>query len=169
VRISGQVWHFGDDIEGEAIIPARYRSASTGELGAHCLEGVDQGFAGAVRPGDLIVAGRNFGCGPWRTEAPAALKRAGGSAVVAASFARPFYRDALHIGLLLIEAAEAAMEAETGDWLSIDLIAGTVENPRTGKTHPMTPYPPFMLELAAAGGLGRYLQVQQASAAPASR
>ncbi len=169
MRISGRVWRFGDDIESEAIIPTRYQSSNPAELAAHCLEGVEPAFAPAVRSGDVLVAGRNFGCGFAQGGAPVAIKTVGIEAVVAVSFARPFYRDALDIGLPLIEAAEAATEAATGDQLSIDLSAGTVKNWRTGKIYPMTPYPPFMRELAAAGGMGRYLEAQQASAAPASR
>ncbi len=169
MRISGRVWRFGDDIESEAIIPSHYQSSNPAELAAHCLERVDPTFARAVRSGDVLVAGRNFGCGFAQERAPVAIKTAGIEAVVAVSFARAFYRDALDVGLPLVEAAEAAVEAATGDQLSIDLSAGTVENSRTGKMYPMTPYPPFMRDLAAAGGLGRYLEAHRASAAPPSR
>lgn len=150
MRINGRAWRFGDDIDGHAVLSA-------------------PGLVDTGRGGDLLIAGPSFGETAGREQAPMAIKDAGISAVVAVSFAPGFYRDAISVGLPLVESAEAAAEAQTGDTLSIDLSAGTVENLRTSKTHPITPYPPFMRELTAAGGLDPYLRKHEASAAPKSR
>ena len=136
MNISGSVWKYGDNVDTDVIIPARYLNVSTPEeLAAHCMEDIDTDFAGSVQPGDVIVGGENFGCGSSREHAPLAIKGAGVSVVVAKSFARIFYRNAINIGLPILECADAVEEAEKGDRLTIDLRAGTIANARTGKTH----------------------------------
>jgi len=170
MQVDGRAWRVGDNVDTDVIIPARYLITSDpAQLAPHCLEDLDPGFAAKVRPGDLLVAGRNFGCGSSREHAPIAIKGAGIAAVVAASFARLFYRNALNIGLPIVEAPDAAAETKTGDELELDLSQGTVRNRRTGNRYPVAPYPPFMLELVAAGGLIPYLRARQAAPAPASR
>jgi 3-isopropylmalate/(R)-2-methylmalate dehydratase small subunit len=159
VKLTGKVWRFGDNIDTDGIIPARYLNMSTAEeLAKHCMEDVDAGFARAVRPGDIIVAGRNFGCGSSREHAPLALKGAGVSCVVASSFARIFYRNAMNIALPIVECAEAAQAAENGQQIEVDLDTGAVRNLTTGKSYQAKPYPPFMMELMKAGGLLAYTQ-----------
>jgi 3-isopropylmalate dehydratase small subunit len=157
VTISGRVWKYGDNVDTDVIIPARYLNLSEPqELARHCLEDLDPGFAGAVHPGDIIVAGANFGCGSSREHAPLAIKAAGVSCVVAESFARIFFRNAINIGLPILECPAAARAAAAGQHLEIDLGAGTIRNLETGETYHANPYPPFMLELIAAGGLIEY-------------
>jgi 3-isopropylmalate/(R)-2-methylmalate dehydratase small subunit len=153
----GRVWKYADDIDTDAIIPARYLSASTPEeLGRHCLEGVSPELAGQVQSGDLIVAGENFGCGSSREHAPLAIKGCGVSCVVAKSFARIFYRNAINTGLPILECPEAVEETEQGDLLRLDLEGGTVHNLRTGSTYRTSPLPPFVMGIIRAGGLIPY-------------
>jgi len=155
--ILGRVWKYGDNVDTDAIIPARYLNMSSeAELAAHCMEDLDATFARAVRPGDIIVAGKNFGCGSSREHAPVALKGCGVSCVVAESFARIFFRNAINIGLPILECPGAAQATEAGQVLEIDLATGTIRNRDTGQQYQATPYPPFMLELIAAGGLVEY-------------
>jgi len=163
---SGRVWKYGDNVDTDVIIPARYLSMSAPEeLARHCMEDIDPDFASAVEPGDIIVAGENFGCGSSREHAPLAIKGAGVSCVVARSFARIFYRNAINIGLPILECAQATEEAEKGDWLTVDLSAGTITNARTGRTYRTSPFPPFVMEIIEAGGLVPYtrqrLQTQE--------
>jgi 3-isopropylmalate/(R)-2-methylmalate dehydratase small subunit len=154
MQISGKVWKFGDDIDTDVIIPARYLvTIAPDELAKHCMEDLDPDFAGKVQPGDIIVAGKNFGCGSSREHAPISIKAAGVQAVVAESFARIFYRNAINIGLPLIESAEAAQEAETGDVVEIDTDQGTIRNARTGNAFPSTPYDNYVQDIIKAGGL----------------
>lgn len=151
---AGTVWKYGDNVDTDAIIPARYLSVSTPEgLAPHCMEDIDPGFALAVQVGDVLVAGDNFGCGSSREHAPLALKGAGVSCVVARSFARIFYRNAVNVGLPILECKAAAEGAETGHQMLVDLEAGEVHNLSTGKTYKAEPYPPFMLEIIKSGGL----------------
>jgi 3-isopropylmalate/(R)-2-methylmalate dehydratase small subunit len=169
MNISGNVWKYGDNVDTDAIIPARYLNVSTPEeLAAHCMEDIDTGFAGSVQPGDVIVGGENFGCGSSREHAPLALKGAGVSVVVAKSFARIFYRNAINIGLPILECADAVEGAETGDRLTVDLRAGTIANARTGKAYRTSPLPEFVMQIVAAGGLVPYtrerLQARRAAA-----
>ena len=157
VALSGKVWKYGDNVDTDVIIPARYLNISEPqELARHCLEDLDKGFAEGVRRGDIIVAGANFGCGSSREHAPLAIKAAGVSCVVAESFARIFYRNALNIGLPILECPAAVAGTEPGQSLEIDLAAGTIRNRETGACFQATPYPEFMLELIAAGGLIPY-------------
>jgi len=157
VSINGRVWKYGDNVDTDAIIPARYlNTTSEAELAAHCMEDLDSAFAQQVRPGDIIVAGKNFGCGSSREHAPVAIKASGVSCVVAESFARIFFRNAINIGLPILECAEAARATEAGQTLEVDLATGAIYNRDTGQAYEATPYPPFMLELIAAGGLVEY-------------
>ncbi len=157
MKLSGTVWKYGDNVDTDAIIPARYLNMSMAEeLAQHCMEDIDPGFAGAVKPGDIIVAGENFGCGSSREHAPLAIKGAGVSCVVAKSFARIFYRNAVNIGLPILECPDAVADAEKGDVLTVDVEAGLVTNTRTGKTMPVPPFPPFLMRIIAAGGLVPY-------------
>jgi len=157
VSISGKVWKYGDNIDTDAIIPARYLNMSgEAELAAHCMEDIDADFAKKVKLGDIVVAGKNFGCGSSREHAPVALKGCGVSCVVAESFARIFYRNAINIGLPILECPAAAQGTGAGQTLEVDLAAGIIRNLETGETYQATAYPPFMLELIAAGGLIEY-------------
>ncbi len=154
MQINGKVWKFGDDVDTDVIIPARYLvTIDPAELATHCMEDIDPEFAGKVQPGDVIVAGKNFGCGSSREHAPISIKAAGVRAVVAESFARIFYRNAINIGLPVIESPQSAKEAETGDLLEIDTDEGNVHNTRTGNTYPSTPYDTYVMEIIQAGGL----------------
>ena len=155
--IKGTVWKYGDNVDTDAIIPARYLNMSTAEeLAEHCMEDIDRSFVGSVQQGDIIVGGDNFGCGSSREHAPLAIKGAGVSCVVANSFARIFYRNAINIGLPILECAEAVAETEKGDELTVDLTAGTITNARTGKTYRTSPLPEFVMQIVAAGGLVPY-------------
>ena len=155
--LKGRVFKYGANVDTDAIIPARYLNVSEpAELAAHCMEDIDREFAGRVKSGDIIVAGSNFGCGSSREHAPIAIKATGVSAVVARSFARIFFRNAINIGLPLLESAEAVDNIENGDVLEIDLTRGEIRNLTKNRTYTASPYPPFMAELIAAGGLVEY-------------
>ncbi|HHU81432.1 MAG TPA: 3-isopropylmalate dehydratase small subunit [Firmicutes bacterium] len=157
--LKGRTWRFGDDIDTDVIIPARYLNTSDPkELAAHCMEDADPEFARQVRPGDIVVAGNNFGCGSSREHAPLAIKAAGISCVVAATFARIFYRNALNIGLPILECPAAAGEIKAGEELEINLEEGKIINTTTGKVYQAAPFPKFMRELIAAGGLIPYVR-----------
>ncbi|MCL7452780.1 MAG: 3-isopropylmalate dehydratase small subunit [Anaerolineae bacterium] len=157
MRLRGRVWKYGDHVDTDAIIPARYLNVSTAEaLAPHCMEDIDPTFAAQVKEGDMIVAGENFGCGSSREHAPLAIKGAGVSGVVACSFARIFYRNAINVGLPILESAEAAAGVESGQELEVDLEAGEIQNLVTGETWRAEPYPPFMMGIIRAGGLVPY-------------
>ena len=150
---------YGNDVDTDVIIPARHLNTSTpAELAAHCMEDIDPGFADRVQCGDILVAGRNFGCGSSREHAPIAIKASGISCVVAETFARIFYRNALNIGLPILECPAAAKAISAGDEVSVDLESGEISNHTTGQTFQAEPFPPFMMELVAAGGLAAYLK-----------
>ncbi|RMG72773.1 MAG: 3-isopropylmalate dehydratase small subunit [Nitrospirae bacterium] len=152
--IKGRVWKFGADIDTDAIIPARYLNTSDpAELAKHVMEDADSEFPRKVKPGDIIVADKNFGCGSSREHAPIAIKAAGIQAVVAKSFARIFYRNSFNIGLPIFESPEAADDIREGDEIEIDADTGKIRNLTTGKEYSARPIPPFMQELIAAGGL----------------
>ncbi len=158
MKHTGKVWKFGNDVDTDLIIPARYLTTSDPEeLAAHCMEDADPGFPQKVRPGDIIVGGKNFGCGSSREHAPIAIKAAGVACVVARSFARIFYRNAFNMGLPILECG-AADTFETGQSLSVDLDTGEIVVAETGAAHETTPIPPFMQELVAAGGLMPYIR-----------
>ena len=155
--IRGKAHKYGDNVDTDVIIPARYLNESEpAALAAHCMEDLDPAFAGKVGKGDLIVAGRNFGCGSSREHAPLAIKASGVACVVAESFARIFYRNAINIGLAILECPEAAREAQAGDELELDLAAGKVRNLTKGSEHGAKPFPPFMRSIMEAGGLIEY-------------
>lgn len=150
----GKVFTYGDNVDTDAIIPARYLDTTDpGELASHCMEDVDADFVRKFEPGDIIVAGENFGCGSSREHAPIAIKAAGVSCVVAASFARIFYRNAINIGLPILESKEAAREASAGDVIEVDLSKGLIVNETRGVQHRAEPFPPFMQDIIDAGGL----------------
>ncbi|NPA49995.1 MAG: 3-isopropylmalate dehydratase small subunit [Thermodesulfobacteria bacterium] len=153
-KIRGRVWRFGDDVDTDVIIPARYLNTSDPkELAKHCMEDARPDFARKVKPGDVIVAGKNFGCGSSREHAPIAIKAAGVACVIAESFARIFYRNAFNTGLLILESPEAAREIEEGHEVEVDPEAGLIKDLTTGKTYRCQPIPPFMKELLEDGGL----------------
>ena len=152
---------YGNDVDTDVIIPARYLNTSAPEeLAAHCMEDIDPMFAGRVRHGDIIVAGRNFGCGSSREHAPLAIKASGISCVVAESFARIFYRNALNIGLPILACPAAANAISAGDEVSVNLETGEITDITTGRTFHAEPFPPFMMKLIAAGGLAAYLKAR---------
>jgi 3-isopropylmalate dehydratase small subunit len=158
MNIKGQVWKFGANVDTDVIIPVRYlTSFDPVELGKHCLEGIDPEFAKKVQPGDIIVAAENFGCGSSREHAPVAIKGAGVECVIAATFARIFFRNALNIGLPIVESAEAAQAIGAGDTVEIDVNSGRIINHTKGETYQAAPFPPFVQELVAAGGLVPYV------------
>ncbi len=157
--LEGKVWRYGDNVDTDVIIPARHLNTSESkELAAHCMEDIDPAFAGNVQPGDIIVADRNFGCGSSREHAPVAIKASGITVVVADSFARIFYRNAINIGLPLLEIGEAVKHIKAGDKIRIDLSSGTVENVATGGVFKAQPLPGFIQDIAKAGGLVNYVK-----------
>ena len=152
--IRGKVWRFGNDVDTDAIIPARYLNTSDPkELAKHVMEDADKDFARKVSAGDFIVAGKNFGCGSSREHAPIAIKAAGIQAVIAKSFARIFYRNAFNIGLPIFESAEASEKVKENDEIEIDADKGIIRNVTTQEEYKANPIPPFMQELIDAGGL----------------
>jgi 3-isopropylmalate/(R)-2-methylmalate dehydratase small subunit len=160
----GTVHAYGRDVDTDVIIPARYLNTSDpAELAQHCMEDIDADFVTSVRPGDIIVARENFGCGSSREHAPVAIKASGISVVVAASFARIFYRNAINTGLPIVVCPEAASEARAGDRLRVDLVAGTVENLTQGKKYDAEAFPPFMQDLIDRGGLLEYVKSRVAA------
>jgi 3-isopropylmalate/(R)-2-methylmalate dehydratase small subunit len=157
MKVEGKAWKFGDDINTDLIIPARYLNTSDPkELARHCMEDEDPDFAKKVSVSDVIVAGKYFGCGSSREHAPIAIKAAGVSCVIAKSFARIFYRNAFNMGLPILEC-DRADEIETGDPLAVDFDAGTITNRKTGETYATRPIPPFMQELVQSGGLMKHI------------
>jgi 3-isopropylmalate dehydratase small subunit len=160
---SGKAWKFGDHIDTDVIIPARYLVSSDEKaLGAHCMVDIDKDFVNKISPGDMIVAGENFGCGSSREHAPLAIKGAPCSCVIAASFARIFYRNAINVGLPIFECPEAAAAIETGDEVFVDPSAGTIENRTKGMVYRVAPFAPFLQDLIGGGGLVPYVRKQLA-------
>ena len=159
MKSKGITFKYGDNVDTDVIIPARHLNTSDpAELAAHCMEDIDAAFAGRVRPGDILVAGRNFGCGSSREHAPLAIKASGVACVIAESFARIFYRNALNIGLPILECPAAARAISADDEVSVDFETGEIADKTTGRTFMAKPFPPFMLDLIAAGGLAAYLK-----------
>lgn len=157
--LEGNAWRYGKNVDTDVIIPARYLTATAPEdLGAHCLEDLDPDFVSRVRPGDMIVAEENFGSGSSREHAPLAIRGCGVSCVIASSFARIFYRNAINVGLPILECPEAVRDISTGDRLRVDLAAGTVENLATGNIFHAEPFPDFMREIISLGGLVEYVR-----------
>ena len=144
MKLSGKVWKFGADVDTDAIIPARYLNTSDPqELAGHCMEDADPSFPARVRPGDIIVAGKNFGCGSSREHAPMAIKAAGVSCVIAGTFARIFYRNAFNIGLPIFESPEAAAEINEGDEVEVDAVSGLITDHTTGRRTGLRPCRPL--------------------------
>ena len=161
MKIKGKTWKFGNDIDTDAIIPARYlNTTDPAALASHCMEDADAAFASRVKPGDVIAAGKNFGCGSSREHAPIAIKASGVACVIAHSFARIFYRNALNMGLPILECPEGAERIQTGDELEIDLDSGAIENLTRKEKYTAQPIPPFMQKLIKAGGLMEYVKEQ---------
>ncbi len=161
--LEGNVWRYGDNVDTDVIIPARYlNTADPKALAAHCMEDLDPAFAGKVKPGDIIVAGRNFGCGSSREHAPLAIKTSGVTCVIADGFARIFYRNGINIGLPLVELGAAVAEIKSGDRIRVDLGGGTIENLASGKKFAIQPLPGFIQDIAKAGGLINYVKGEKA-------
>lgn len=159
MKIEGKVWRYGDNIDTDVIIPARYLNTfDPAELAKHCMVDIDENFAANVKAGDIMVGGKNFGCGSSREHAPVAIKASGIPVVIAASFARIFYRNGINIGLPLLEIGDAVEKISANDVLRIDTSAGTIENLTTGDTFKAQPLPPFVQGIADAGGLINYIK-----------
>ena len=166
MSIQGPVWKYGDNVDTDAIVAARYlNTSSDAELASHCMEDLDATFVSEVKAGDIIVAGRNFGCGSSREHAPVAIKACGIACVIAETFARIFFRNAINIGLPILECPEAVAGTEAGQTLEVDLATGKIRNVDTGKQFQATAYPEFMLELIEAGGLVEYTRRRIAAGA----
>ncbi|MDO8491095.1 MAG: 3-isopropylmalate dehydratase small subunit [Dehalococcoidia bacterium] len=164
MTIKGKVHKYGADVNTDVIIPARYLSLSEpADLARHCMEDIDAEFVKKVKPGDIIVATSNFGCGSSREHAPMAIKGAGVSCIIAKSFARIFYRNSMNIGLPILESEEAVERTQDGDTLEVDLATGKIKNLTRDLTFQAKPYPKFMLELISAGGLIEHTRQRLAS------
>lgn len=154
MKAAGKAWRFGNDVNTDEIIPARYLNTSDPEeLAKHCMEDADPDFMKKISRGDIIVAGNNFGCGSSREHAPIAIKAANLSCVIARSFARIFYRNSINIGLPIIESPEAADDIKPGDEIEVDFEKGEIVNNTRGKVYRAKAFPPFMQEIIAKGGL----------------
>jgi 3-isopropylmalate/(R)-2-methylmalate dehydratase small subunit len=161
MKANGKVIKYGDNVDTDVIIPARYLNTSEpSELAAHCMEDIDSSFGGKVRPGDIMAGGKNFGCGSSREHAPIAIKASGISCVIAQTFARIFYRNAINIGLPILECPEAAIDIKDGDEVSVDFDTGEIKNITTGKIYKAVPFPEFMQEIIANEGLISYIRSQ---------
>ena len=159
MKLQGTVWKFGDDVDTDLIIPARFlNSFDKDELAQNCFADVRPGFMHLISPGDIIVAGKNFGSGSSREHAPLAIKAAGISVIIAESFARIFYRNAINIGLPILESAEAASSLQEGSMVSVDLAAGEIVNTDTGEQFVAKPIPSFMRAIIEAGGLVNHIK-----------
>lgn len=159
MKFTGKVWRYGDNIDTDVIIPARYLNTSNPqELAQHCMEDIDKSFVTGVNAGDIMVADNNFGCGSSREHAPVAIKASGITCVIAANFARIFYRNAINIGLPLLEIGEDCAKIKAGDVLSVDLETGEIVNTTTGVTIKAQPLPGFIQDIARAGGLINYVK-----------
>ena len=154
MKVKGKVFKYGNDVDTDVIIPARYlNTTSEKELASHCMEDIDSQFITRVRPGDIIVAGDNFGCGSSREHAPIALKASGIGLVIANSFARIFYRNSINIGLPILECPEATAAISADDEVEVDLSKGEITDITTGQTFKAQPFPPFIQQIIEDGGL----------------
>lgn len=154
MTLKGSAFKYGDNVNTDVIIPARYlNSSDPKELAAHCMEDIDPQFIKNVKSGDIIVAGKNFGCGSSREHAPIAIKASGVSCVIAKSFARIFYRNSINIGLPILECREAAERINQGDRLEVDLSEGKIHNLTSGESYETKPFPPFIQKIIDSGGL----------------
>ena len=159
MMIKGKVWKFKDNIDTDVIIPARYLNTSDPkELALHCMEDYDSEFVKKINQGDIIVAGRNFGCGSSREHAPIALKAAGVSCIIAQSFARIFFRNAINIGLPIFESEEIAEQSSEGDFLEVDAVKGIIKNINKDRTYKLNPLPAFIQNIISLGGLREYIK-----------
>lgn len=164
MKFKGTVHRYGRDIDTDVIIPARYLNTSDpAELAKHCLEDLDVEFVNNVQPGDIIVADENFGCGSSREHAPVAIKASGISCVIAANFARIFYRNAINIGLAILECPAASAEIENGDEVTVDFDTGVITDVTKGTTYQAEPFPPFIKDMIARGGLMASLKAKEAA------
>ncbi|HIX47259.1 MAG TPA: 3-isopropylmalate dehydratase small subunit [Candidatus Borkfalkia faecigallinarum] len=162
MKVCGTVFKYGNDVDTDVIIPARYlNTSSETELAAHCMEDIDKEFVKKVKPGDIIVAGDNFGCGSSREHAPIAIKASGVSLVIANSFARIFYRNSINIGLPILECPEAVAAIAAGDTVSCDLAKGEIVDETTGKTFQAEPFPAFIQNIIDKGGLIKSIAARQ--------
>lgn len=158
MKAFGTVHKYGDNVDTDVIIPARYLNSSDGkELAKHCMEDIDKEFVNKVKTGDIIVASKNFGCGSSREHAPLAIKEAGISCVIAETFARIFYRNAINIGLPIVECPEAAQGIEAGDEVEVDFDSGMIYNKTKGIEYKGQPFPEFMQKIIKAEGLMNYI------------
>ena len=154
MKAQGIAHTYADNVDTDVIIPARYlNTPNARELAAHCMEDIDPDFVKKVKEGDIIVAGWNFGCGSSREHAPLAIKTSGVSCVIASTFARIFYRNAINIGLAILECPEAARDIKSGDEVDVDFDTGVITNVTTGKTYQAQPFPPFIQNIIQNGGL----------------
>ena len=160
--VTGKVFKYGDNVDTDVIIPARYLNApSPEELAKHCMEDIDPGFAAVSHKGDIMVGGWNFGCGSSREHAPIAIQASGIQCVIAASFARIFYRNAINIGFPILECPEAAASIQGGDTVSVDFQTGVITDETTGQTFQAAAFPPFIENIIQQGGLLPYLKSRQ--------
>lgn len=158
----GIVFKYGDNVDTDVIIPARYLNApSPEELAKHCMEDIDASYATTVKSGDIVVGGWNFGCGSSREHAPIAIQASGAACVIAASFARIFYRNAINIGFPILECPEAAVAIQNGDTVSVDFASGKILDETTGQEFQATGFPPFIEKIIDNGGLLTYLKARQ--------
>ena len=159
---TGTVFKYGNNVDTDVIIPARYLNApSPAELAKHCMEDIDAAYASAVKPGDILVGGWNFGCGSSREHAPMAIQASGAACVIAASFARIFYRNAINIGFPILECPEAAEAIQNGDKVSVDFASGLITDETTGQSFQANPFPAFINNIIEKGGLLPYLKARQ--------
>ena len=162
MNAKGSVFKYPDNVDTDVIIPARHLNTQDAkELASHCMEDIDKDFVKKVKDGDIMVGGWNFGCGSSREHAPLCIKTAGISVVIAKSFARIFYRNAINIGFPILECPKAAAEIANGDQVSVDFATGTITDETTGKTYHATAFPPFIQKIIAHGGLLSYLKARQ--------
>ena len=158
----GTVFKYGDNVDTDVIIPARYLNAPSPEdLAKHCMEDIDASYATTVKPGDIVVGGWNFGCGSSREHAPISIQASGASCVIAASFARIFYRNAINIGFPILECPEAAQAIENGDTVTVDFATGVIIDETTGQRFQASGFPAFIEKIIANGGLLSYLKARQ--------
>lgn len=154
MKVSGKTIKYGNNVDTDVIIPARYlNTTDVAELASHCMEDIDRDFVSRVRPGDIMAAGTNFGCGSSREHAPLAIKASGISCVIASDFARIFYRNAINIGLPIVECPEAVSGIENGDDLEVDFDEGRIVNKTKNTVYTISPFPPFLQKIILAGGL----------------
>ena len=165
MKAKGKAFKYGANVDTGEIIPARYlNTAEPAELAAHCMEDIDKTFVSRVKPGDMIVAGPNFGCGSSREHAPVAIKASGVSCVIAPSFARIFYRNAINMGLAIMECPEASEAITDGDELEVDFDTGVIFNATTGKSFQAEPFPEFIKKIIEADGLVGYISKKKEQA-----